>query len=321
VKYVDLGERKASAIGLGVWQFGSREWGWGTDLNEAAARAIVKKALDYGINFFDTAELYGQGQSEEILGHALHGRRDEALIATKVTPSHLTRNAVLEAADRSLARLSMSHVDLYQVHWPNRFVPVSSTMAGMRDLLDQGKVRHVGVSNYPVRLWQRSEKELGRPVIANQVQFHLLNQQPMDYLLPYARRQGRLIIAYSPLAQGVLGGRYDGNELPHDFRANDPMFSRAGFDRVAPVLDELKALGRKYGATPAQIALAWLIHMPNVMAIPGARSPEQVEENALAADIDLTEDEWQELTDIARSVQPETGRRGWKRLAAWVLGA
>ena len=321
MKYVDLGGRKASAIGLGVWQFGSREWGWGRDLNESSARQIVHKALDAGINFFDTAELYGQGQSEEILGRALAERREEALIATKVTPSHLTRAAVLEAADRSLARLSIKSADLYQVHWPNRFVPLRSTMSGMRELLDQGKVQQIGVSNYPLRLWQRAERELGRPVIANQVQFHVLDQQPMDFLLPYAQKQGRLIIAYSPLAQGVLGGRYDRGELPNDFRSSNPMFSGTNFERVAPVLAEMRVLGRRYDATPAQIALAWLIHMPQVLAIPGARSVDQVEENALAADIDLSEDEWQRLTDVARSIQPKSGRRGWKRLAAWLMGA
>jgi aryl-alcohol dehydrogenase-like predicted oxidoreductase len=321
MKYLDFGGRQASAIGLGVWQFGSEEWGWGRDFDQTRANRIVDRALQAGINFFDTAELYGHGRSEEILGQALAGRREQALIATKVTPTHLTHDGVVAAAKRSLSRLGVEAADLYQVHWPNRFVRMRSTMSGMRELLERGLIKQCGVSNYPLRLWQRAERELGRPVISNQVHLHLLDQTAVDSLLPYARAQGRVIIAYSPLAQGVLGGRYDPEELPTDFRASNPAFSRSNFERIAPVLDKLRSVARAHQATPAQIALAWLIHLPNVIAIPGARSVEQVETNAAAADIDLSQDEWDGLAEVAREVQPRRARNGWKRLAARIFGA
>ena len=321
MKYVALGDRQASAIGLGLWQFGSREWGWGEDLGEEAAHRIVDRALERGINLFDTAELYGGGRSEEILSRALAGRRDQAIIATKVHPLHASRKGVVEAADRSLARLGIDTIDLYQVHWPNRYIPISWTMRGMRDLLDAGKIREVGVSNFRLSSWLAAERSLGRPVISNQVQFHLLDQSPMRDLLPYAQRAGRVIIAYSPLAQGVLGGRYDSGNLPTDFRAANPQFSGASFERVAPLLDVLRAVARGHEATPAQIALAWLLHLPNVIAIPGARSVEQVEANAAAADIELSQDEWQRLTEAAQAVAPRRRRHGIKRVAAWLLGA
>jgi aryl-alcohol dehydrogenase-like predicted oxidoreductase len=194
-------------------------------------------------------------------------------------------------------------------------------MAGMRDLIDAGKVRHVGVSNFSLRLWQQSEQALGRPVVANQVSFHLLDRRPMETLLPYAQQHGHVIIAYSPLAQGVLGGRYGSGLLPRDFRASNPLFSQPTLDRVAPLLDLLREIAGRHGATPAQIALAWLLHLPQVVVIPGARSVEQLEENAGAADIDLTEAEWRDLEATARAVQPPRPRPGVRRAVTWLLGA
>ena len=321
MKYVDLGDRRASVIGLGLWQFGSREWGWGESLTEPEAVCIVGRALDLGINLFDTAELYGGGRSEAILGRTLTGRRDEAIIATKVSPHHLTRRAVREAAQRSLGRLGVDSIDLYQVHWPNRFIPISSTMLGMKDLLEAGQVKAVGVSNFSLGRWRRAEASLGAPVISNQVQFHLLDQRPLAELAPYVeRRRGWVILAYSPLAQGVLGGRYDAASTPDDFRSSNPAFSKASFERVSPLLDALREIGRRHGATPAQIALAWLIHQPNVIVIPGARSVEQVEQNAAAADLELSTEEVVRLGALGRGLGREGRRFGLRRLAGWLLG-
>ena len=321
MKQVKLGGQSASVVGLGLWQFGSPQWGWGADLGEAAAREIVQRALELGINVFDTAEMYGDGRSEEILARALESRRAEAIIATKVSPTHLRRSRLKEAADRSLVRLEIDSIDLYQVHWPNRFVRQASTMSGMRDLLEAEKIRQVGVSNYPLKLWQSAERALGRPIVANQVQFHLLDQSPLVDLVPYAQQSGSVIIAYSPLAQGALGGRYNSGNLPQDFRNNNPMFSDSGFESIAPLLYELRMVGDAHQATPAQIALAWLLHIPQVMVIPGARTVEQVEANAAAADIDLSEAEWTRLREIAESVTPAASRRKLTRLAGWLLGA
>ena len=154
MKYVQLGNRSASAIGLGTWQFGSKGWGYGRDFGLEEASRIIHRASELGINFFDTAEMYGGGQSEEILGEALGARREEAIIATKVSPHHLTRRGVRHAAQRSLQRLGTDRIDLYQVHWPNPVIPLSWTMQGMRNLLDAGVIEQVGVSNFGLRPWQ-----------------------------------------------------------------------------------------------------------------------------------------------------------------------
>jgi aryl-alcohol dehydrogenase-like predicted oxidoreductase len=321
MKYVNLGDQKVSAIGLGLWQFGTRRWREGRQFDAAAATEIVQRALGLGINFFDTAEIYGHGRSERLFAEALAGRRAEAVIATKVAPNHATRKGVVEAADRSLARLDTGVIDLYQMHWPNRFIPVSRTMAGMRDLVAAGKVRQVGVSNYPLSLWRAAERHLGAPVISNQVLFHLLDRRSLDDLVPYAQEKGRFVIAYSPLAQGALGGHYGRDELPPDARGSQPRFVGEAYDRLDPLREALASIAKTYEATTAQVALAWLIHIPNVIAIPGTRDVAHLEQDAAAAEIDLSDEEWQRLTDAAQLVAPRPKHRRLTGIASWLLGA
>jgi aryl-alcohol dehydrogenase-like predicted oxidoreductase len=220
------------------------------------------------------------------------------------------------AAERSLARLGVDAIDLYQVHGPNPGVPLAATMSGMQRLLQAGKVGAVGVSNFPLRLWRRADEALGRATAADQVPFHLLDRRPLDFLLPHAQRHGRVIIAYSPLHQGILAGSYDATNLPRDSRATDQSFARHELDQAQALVRALAALGERYEATAAQIALAWLIHLPNVIAIPGARTVEQLEMNAAAADIALAEADWQALTRLSRQVKPDRRGRGLKRLLA-----
>ncbi|MFQ5795651.1 MAG: aldo/keto reductase [Candidatus Bipolaricaulia bacterium] len=301
MKYVQLGDQRASAIGLGTWQFGSKGWGWGREFGIEETRRIIHRALDLGVNFFDTAEMYGGGQSEEILGEALRDRREQALIATKVSPHHLTRRGVRQAAQRSLRRLSTHRIDLYQIHWPNLFVPLSRTMPGMRDLMDVGLIRQVGVSNFKLRRWQQAEHALGTAVISNQVEYHLLARNPLDELLPYARHRGQVIIAYSPLAQGLLTGKYRSGNAPGGVRASNALFSPENLRRLEPFMQELRSVAKSHNATPAQVALAWLIHAPHVIAIPGAKSVEQLEANAAAADIALSDEEWEQLRVAANT--------------------
>jgi aryl-alcohol dehydrogenase-like predicted oxidoreductase len=310
-----------SAVGLGFWQFGAPEWNWGPDFGEAAAKPIVRRALDLGINLFDTAEIYGRGRSEEILGKALGDRRSEAFIASKVSPRHAGRASVREAAEGSLRRLGIERIDLFQLHWPNRFVPLAQTMGGMRDLVRSGKISLPGVSNFSVRGWRRADKAFGGVVPANQVQFNLLDRGPMADLLPFAREHGRAIIAYSPLAQGLVGGKYDKDHIPADFRAGYAMFSRSNFERLAPLMEALREVANAHRATPAQVSLAWLLHMPNVVVIPGARSIEQVEANAAAADLVLSDDEWRHLDVLAASAEQTLPvRTRVKRLLLRMMG-
>ena len=286
MKYVTMGAQNVSAIGLGTWQFGEAGWGWGTELDHEEAIRIVHRALELGINFFDTAEVYGNGRSEEILGEALRGRRHEAIIATKVAPP-LRPDRVMQAARDSLRRLDIESIDLYQLHAPDRSVPLARTMRAIRRLMDEGQVQQVGVSNFDLNQWQEAEAALGSPVVSNQVQYHLLDRRPRN-LLPYAREEGRIVIAFSPLAQGLLGGKYSPGNVPQDLRAKFGIFSPDNLQRAPAVVETLRQVGEHHGATPAQVALAWLLLDPQVIVIPGARSVAQLEANAAAADLRLT---------------------------------
>jgi aryl-alcohol dehydrogenase-like predicted oxidoreductase len=205
----------------------------------------------------------------------------------------------------SAARLGTGRIDLYQVHTPNPLVPDGTTMAGMRRLRAAGVIGDVGVSNYPLRRWQAAERALGAPVRSNQVEYSLLERGPADELIPYAAERDRLVIAYSPLAQGALSGRYGPDRRPSGrLRQFNPMFRPENLKRMTPLLDVLREVGRAHDVTPAQAALAWAIRHPNVLAIPGASSVEQLEHNAAAADIALTADQYAALTDAARRYRP-----------------
>ena len=319
VRYVEACGLRMSVIGLGAWRFGSPEWGWGTQFGPAEALAVVERARALGITLIDTAELYGRGESERLLGRALAGpvARRSVVLASKVTPTWPTRDRVAAAARGSLARLGTDRIDLYQVHWPNPLVPQRSTMAGMRTLQSGGLVGQVGVSNYGLGRWRAAEAALGAPVVSNQVRYSLLSRGPERELLPHAAAAGRLVVAYSPLAQGVLAAKYTADTAPGGVRAGNLLFSAQNLRRAEPVLQALRELARAHRATPAQVALAWVVHHPNVVAIPGATSVAQVEANAAAADLRLAPDELAHLTaaadrfhrELLRSAGTLAGRR------------
>lgn len=299
-----------SVIGLGTWQFGSKEWGYGGGYDDAESARIVRRARELGITVFDTAEVYGFGRSERILGDALRasGGTDDVVIATKVFPVVPTAAVVQQRGVASAQRLGVKTIDLYQVHWPNPVVRDGTAMRGMRALRDVGVVDQVGVSNYPLRRWQRSEVDLGGVVLSNQVQFSLVSRDPMTEMLPWAARTGHVVIAYSPLAQGLLSGRYDADHRPTNrVRSANAMFLPENLRAAGPLLSVLREVAAAHGATPSQIALAWTVHHPHVVAIPGASSVAQVESNAAAADIRLTPDEYGALTAAAEAFHPTTG--------------
>jgi aryl-alcohol dehydrogenase-like predicted oxidoreductase len=305
MKYVEAAGLRLSAIGLGCWQFGSRDWGYSKTYGETTAVQLVHRALDLGVNLVDTAEIYARGVSEAIVGRALEGRRADAFVATKLFPVWPTAGRVEEHGRLSALRLGVEHIDLYQVHWPNPVVPLRSTMQGMRRLHDAGIVNHVGVSNFSPDRWAAAEHELGQPVVSNQVHFSLLQRKPDQGNVPYAVTHDRIVIAYSPLEQGVLGGRYDAEHPPPGpARRNNPLCLPENLRRATPVIEAIRRLANAHDATPAQVALAWLIAKPNVVAIPGASSVEQLERNVAAADLDLTESEVAELTAESDRFQP-----------------
>ncbi|EFC85473.1 aldo/keto reductase [Parafrankia sp. EUN1f] len=357
MRYVDVVSttKKISKIGLGTWQFGSREWGYGSSYAQTDAVLIVRRALELGVTLFDTAEMYAFGRSERILGDALAEaatpasappasappaspagavaatalgretsaavRPEEAFIATKIFPVLPVAPVVEQRAIASANRLGVRTIDLYQVHQPNPVIRDGTTMRGMASLRQVGVVDEVGVSNYSLERWRAAEAALGSRVLSNQVQYSLVRRQPERDLIPFARREGRLIIAYSPLAQGLLSGRYDVTNRPRGaVRKANPLFLTENLARLTPLLDVLRDVASAHDATVAQIALAWAVHHPNVVAIPGASSVAQLESNAAAAEITLTDGEYDALTSAAENFSPLTGPTSWAAMAAERVG-
>ena len=300
---------RISKIGLGTWQFGAKEWGYGEAYSGRAARDIVRRAVDLGVTLFDTAEMYGFGRSERILGEALGDRRESVFVATKLLPVLPLAPVVEQRAVASASRLGTRRIDLYQVHWPNPLVADGTIMRGMSALQRVGLVGEVGVSNYPLARWRAAEKALGGRVLSNQVRYSLADRGPEKDLLPFAAEAGRVVIAYSPLAQGLLSGRYDrANRPANRVRAGNPLFLPENLDRARELIGALREVADAHGAAPAQIALAWAIRHPAVTAIPGASSVEQLESNVAAAEIELSDSEYAALSAASERFRPVTGR-------------
>ena len=297
MRYVEVGGVRLSAIGLGTWQFGSREWGYGSAYARTEADAIVRRALELGINLFDTAEVYGPWRSERILGAALRGHRDEAFIATKLFPVGLPFMTSWRARS-SARRLGTDHIDLYQQHWPSAFFPPRPTMPRFRRLVATALVRHVGVSNHSLEQWKACDDAFGGPVLSNQVRFSLLHRDPERAVLPWAQANDRIVIAYSPLGQGLLSGAYRSSS-PSNFRRFGSDFSAEARSGQEPLVAALLGIAEVHESTAAQVALAWLLSKPNVVAIPGASSVRQLEQNAAAADLTLSHDEISRLDTLS----------------------
>ncbi|GAA1841412.1 aldo/keto reductase [Microlunatus capsulatus] len=301
--FVD-GVGPVSRVGLGTWQFGSREWGYGDGYAGGAAREIVARALELGVTLFDTAEFYGTGRSERILGEALGERRSSVVVASKLFPVAPFAPVIRRREAGSARRLQLDRIPLYQVHQANPVVPDSVIMPGLRRLLEEDRIGAVGVSNYSLDRWQRADAALGRPVVSNQVQFSLARPEPLTDLVPFAERENRIVMAWSPLAQGLLGGRYGPDNRPGGVRAVNPLFGTENLRRISPLLDLLRDVATTVDAQPAQVALAWLLAQPRVVVIPGASSVAQLEFNVAAADLDLGHDAVDALTAAALAFRP-----------------
>jgi aryl-alcohol dehydrogenase-like predicted oxidoreductase len=309
MRYLDMDTaKKVSKIGLGTWQFGSREWGYGDSYAGSEAKAIVRRALELGVTLFDTAEIYGFGRSERILGAALGDDIESVFLATKILPVMPVAPVVEQRGVASASRLGVRKLDLYQVHQPNPAVRDGTIMRGMRALQRTGLVDEVGVSNYSLRRWIAAEDALGTRVLSNQVRYSLADRRPERDLVPYAEAHGRVIIAYSPLAQGLLSGRYDSYNRPSNrVRANNTLFLPENIERATDLIAALRQVADAHSATPSQIALAWLIRNPVVVAIPGASTVAQLESNVAAADIDLTDEEYKLLRAESERFAPVKG--------------
>ena len=316
MRFVEVNGVRMSAIGLGTWQFGSKDWGYGSEYADVEAGRILERALDLGINVIDTAEIYGRGNSERIVGKALGDRRKEAFVATKVLPVMPTANNVEKHGRKSAERLGIDVIDLYQIHWPNPVVPIAQQMEGMRRLQQAGVVIDVGVSNFSLARWRAAEEALGSPVLTNQVQYSLVARKPDAELVPYAQANDRIVIAYSPLGMGLLSGRYTSTNPPTgSARLNNPLFLPENLDRAQPLIEAVRAVADAHGATPAQVALAWVISHNNVVAIPGASSVAQLEANIAAADLDLSGDDIERLTRASDAFIPLSGAGAYAQVA------
>jgi aryl-alcohol dehydrogenase-like predicted oxidoreductase len=317
MRFTTVNGARLSLIGLGTWQFGSKDWGYGPEYAENEAVRILQRALDLGVNVVDTAEIYGRNESERIVGRAIAGRRGDVFLATKLLPVMPLASVVERHGRASAERLGVDKIDLYQIHWPNPVVPVAEQMRGMRRLLDAGVITHAGVSNFSLARWQAAERSLGAPVLSNQVQYSLAVRKPDADLVPYAAANDRLVIAYSPLAKGLLSGRYDATNLPkNSARMFDPLFLPENVVRAHDLIETVRAVAKTHDATPAQVALAWVISHPNVIAIPGASSVAQLEANVAAADLQLSADELAQLNSASDAFHPERGATGGVKMLA-----
>lgn len=277
-----ISDLKVTKIGLGAWQFGTEWWGWGKDFGEKDAIEAIEVSLEKGINWIDTAEVYGNGYSEELLGRVLGERRKNIIIATKVAGSHARYDDVIKACEGSLKRLKTDYIDLYQFHWPNSYVPVEETMRALEKLVMDGKVRYIGLSNFPVPLIKEAQKSLKNTfIVSNQVRYNLISRDIEKEILSYCLEQNISIIAYSPIAQGLLTGKFSPENKPTDeLRKENPLFKEPNFSQILKFVEVLKEISKELGKTPAQVALRWLIEKKGVFAIPGAKNKKQAEENA-----------------------------------------
>src|SRR6266700_673318 len=258
VRYLEVGTaKKISKIGLGTWQFGSAEWGYGEPYAEQEAQAIVRRAVALGVTLIDTAEIYSSGRSERVLGRALGDDRESAFVATKIFPVVPSARVVRQRALASAGRLGVPRLDLYQAHWPNPLIRDSTIMRGMRSLQQTGLADEVGVSNYSLKRWCAAEDALRSRVLSNQVQYSLVDRSPERDLLSFAESNGRVIIAFSPLAHGLLSGRYHGASRPANrVRATSPLFRPENLHRTRNLIAVLREVADAHSATSAQIALA-----------------------------------------------------------------
>ena len=295
---------------IGTWAWGDKLfWSYGSDYDEKQLKEAFYAALEAGTTFFDTAEIYGLGLSEELLGQFMKQSDRSAIIATKFGPLpwRFTAQSVSDALTESLKRLQVDQVALYQVHWPFSFLMSQETlMNALADEVQRGRIGAVGVSNYSAQQMQEAHQILARrgvPLAVNQVRYSLLTRQvESSGITATAKQLGVTLLAYSPLAQGRLTGKYrpDSSEKPTGARSLDPQFSKAGLEKIEPVVALLRQIGDLRDRTPAQVALNWLISQGNVVAISGAKTAQQVQQNAGSLGWKLTNDEIAELEQISR---------------------
>jgi diketogulonate reductase-like aldo/keto reductase len=275
ILYKNLGKtnEKIPAIGLGTYGIGG--YMHSDYSKDKEAIELIRYAIEIGLNFIDTAEMYGSGHTEELIGEAIMGLREKVFIATKVSPSHFSYEEVIKACERSLKRLKTTYIDLYQLHWPNPSISIKETMKAMEYLVDKGKIRYIGISNFSVEETKEAMEALSKyEIVSNQVEYSILERSVEKDLIPYCEREKISIIAYSPLARGAI------------FRGN--------------AAEVLSRIAKKHNSTISQIALAWLIRNPIVVAIPKTSKKERAKEFLGAYEINLDEGDLRLINELSK---------------------
>ncbi len=303
---ISVGNVSLPALGIGTWSWGdSLFWGYGSNYGEKEVAEAFEAAIAGGAAFFDTAEVYGLGESERLIGRFLQQTSQPVQIATKYFPLpwRFSKQAVADALTASLKRLEVEQVALYQVHMPfDFFMGQATLMEALAAEVKRGRILTVGVSNYSGTQMQQAYDLLAQydvPLAVNQVRYSLLTRKiEQNGILETARKLGVTILAYSPLDQGLLTGKYtpDTTDRVQGARKLDPKFSASGLSKIEPLISKLKELGEQYQKTPAQVALNWLVAQENVIPIPGAKNPKQAAENAGAIGWQLSGDDVEKLS-------------------------
>lgn len=290
-----------TTIGLGTWAMGGGGWkfGWG-DQDDAESIRAIQAGLDAGINWIDTAAVYGHGRAERIVGQAIVGRRDEVIVATKCgrvwdgdsreIGKSLRRASVLAECDASLRRLGVDVIDLYQIHWPEPDEEVEEGWAAVAELVAAGKVRFAGVCNFSVEQLERAQAI--HPVTSLQPPYSMLKRDIEAELVPWCERHNVGILAYSPMQAGLLTGAFTRERAlalsDDDWRSRNPLFQEPQLSANLRVVDGLRPIAARLGLSVAQLALAWVLRLPTVTsAIAGARRPEQIQETVQAGNVSL----------------------------------
>jgi aryl-alcohol dehydrogenase-like predicted oxidoreductase len=311
MRHVSLGKLEVSRIGLGTMGMSAYYTGAGSD--DAESIRTIQRALDLGIDFIDTAEVYGPYSNEQLVGRALAGRRDQVVLATKFgLISHRNDSALMVdghpenirvAIEGSLKRLSTDHVDLYYQHRIDPTVPIEETIGALSELVREGKIKHIGLSEAAPDTIRRAHAV--HPITAIQNEYSLWTRDPEAEILPLIRRLGIGLVAYSPLGRGFLTGQIRSMEQfgRDDFRATNPRFTKGNLEQNLRIVDVVEAVAKEVGATPAQVALAWLLAQgDDIVPIPGTKRVARLEENAAAVAIKLTADQLARLSAIEAPV-------------------
>ena len=298
-------------VGLGTWAIGGGDWqfGWGPQ-DDIKSTEAIHRALDLGINWIDTARVYGLGHAEEVVGKAIAGRRDDIFLATKCSRwwdsdgkifSKLDAASVRSECESSLRRLNVEVIDLYQIHWPRPNDQIEEGWGAIAELIDEGKVRYGGVSNFNLEELKRAQAV--HPVASLQPPYNMMRRDVESELLPFCADNEIGVVAYSPMMSGLLTGKYDvgavENLTERDWRRNSPHFQEPQLSINAELIVRLKPIAEQNNLTLSQLAIAWVLRRPEVTsAIVGARRADQIDETAAAGDVDLPPEDVNEISDL-----------------------